>query len=163
MMIGMGRKRSSAGYEYGLYSGAVGLATNTQFALGVHVLTMLAGLPRELQTSEGMAASAGSNPVHLRRVLGRLREAGLVSSRPGPGGGWQLVRAPEATTLADVWRVMNGDAAVLGLHEASPACPVGRRIQDDLTEVDRRVRAAIGAELERTTLADLAAEPAVAR
>ena len=137
----------------------MGLPTNTQFALAVHVLTMLAGLPRELQTSEGMAASAGSNPVHLRRVLGRLREAGLVSSRPGPGGGWRLVRDPAATTLADVWRVMNGDDPVLGLHEASPNCPVGRRIQADLAEVDRRARAAIAAELATTTLADLA-EPA---
>ena len=135
----------------------MGLPTNTQFALGVHVLTMLAGLPRELQTSEGMAASAGSNPVHLRRVLGRLREAGLVSSRPGPGGGWQLLHAPEATTLADVWRVMNGDDPILGLHEASPSCPVGRRIQADLADVDRRARAAITAELETTTLADLTA------
>jgi Rrf2 family protein len=140
----------------------VGLPTNTQFALAVHVLAMLAGLPRELQTSEGMAVSAGSNPVHLRRVLGRLREAGLVSSRPGPGGGWQLVRPARATTLADVWRVVNGDAAVLGLHEASPSCPVGRRIQGDLTEIDRRIRHAIAAELETTTLADLAAEPAPA-
>jgi Rrf2 family protein len=137
------------------------LPTNTQFALAVHVLTMLAGLPRELLTSEGMAASAGSNPVHLRRVLGRLREAGLVTSRPGPGGGWQLVRDPAATTLGDVWRVMNGHDPVLGLHEASPSCPVGRRIHDDLTEIDRRARAAIAAELETTTLADLADEPAL--
>jgi Rrf2 family protein len=137
------------------------LPTNTQFALAVHVLTMLAGLPRELQTSEGMAASAGSNPVHLRRVLGRLRKAGLVRSRPGPGGGWQLVRAPADTTLADVWHAMNGDDPVLGLHEASPHCPVGRRIHADLTRIDRRTRAAIVAELETTTLAELAAATAL--
>jgi Rrf2 family protein len=134
----------------------VSFPTNTQFALAVHVLTMLAGLPRELQTSEGMAASAGSNPVHLRRVLGRLRKAGLVSSRPGPGGGWQLVRAPSETTLADVWRAMNGDDPVLGLHAASPNCEVGQRIQGNLTRIDQRARAAIVAELETTTLADLA-------
>lgn len=134
----------------------MGLPTNTQFALAVHVLTMLAGLPRELQTSEGMAASAGSNPVHLRRVLGRLRDAGLVTSRPGPGGGWQLVRAPAETTLADVWRAMNRDDPVLGLHEASPNCDVGQRIQVHLAQIDRRARAAIVAELETTTLAELA-------
>jgi Rrf2 family protein len=130
--------------------------TNTQFALAVHVLTMLAGLPRELQTSEGMAASAGSNPVHLRRVLGRLRNAGLVSSRPGPGGGWQLVRAPEATTLADVWRAMNGEDPVLGLHAASPNCEIGQRIQGNLAQIDERARRAIVGELETTTLAELA-------
>jgi hypothetical protein len=57
---------------------------------------------------------------------------------------------------------MNGDDAVLGLHEASPSCPVGRRIQAELTEIDRRTRAAIAVELATTTLADLAAEPALA-
>ncbi len=134
----------------------MGFPTNTQFALAVHVLTMLAGLPRELQTSEGMAASAGSKPVHLRRVLGRLRNAGLVASRPGPGGGWQLVCDARATTLGDVWRAMNGDDPVLGLHAASPNCTVGQRIQANLGEIDRRARAAIVAELETTTLADLA-------
>ena len=60
--------------------------TNTQFALAVHVLTMLAALPRELRNSEEMAGSAGSNPVHIRRVLGRLRAAGLVASRSGRTG-----------------------------------------------------------------------------
>lgn len=131
--------------------------TNTQFALAVHVLTMLAGLPRELQSSEQMAASAGSNPVHIRRVLGRLRNAGMVSSRPGPHGGWRLLRSPAQTTLADVWRAMNGDDPVLGLHDASPDCEIGQRIQTSLEAIDRRTLAAIEAELAGTTLADLAA------
>jgi Rrf2 family protein len=134
----------------------MGRPTNTQFALAVHVLTMLAGLPRELQTSEGMAGSAGSNPVHIRRVLGRLRNAGLVASRPGPHGGWQLMLPPAQTTLADVWRAMHGDDPILGLHEANPDCDVGRRIQANLGQIDRRAAAAIEAELETTTLADLA-------
>lgn len=131
---------------------------NTQFAVAVHVLTMLAGLPRELQSSEVMAASVGSNPVHIRRVLARLREAGVVASRPGPHGGWQLLRSPEDTTLADVWRVINGDDPVLGVHAADPNCEVGQRIQANLEAVDRRALAAVEAELESTTLAELAAQ-----
>jgi Rrf2 family protein len=132
--------------------------TNTQFAVAVHVLTMLAGLPRELQTSEVMASSVGSNPVHIRRVLARLREAGLVASRPGAHGGWRLLRSPKDITLADVWRVMNRDEAVLGIHEAAPNCDVGQRIQANLEDVGRRATEAVEAELEATTLAQLAAE-----
>ena len=121
---------------------------NTRFAVAVHVLTMLAGLPHKLQSSEVMAASVGANPVHIRRVLGRLREAGLVASRPGPHGGWRLLRSPEETTLAEVWRVMNREAPVLGVHDASPGCEVGQRIQANLENIDRRALAAIEAELE---------------
>jgi Rrf2 family protein len=131
--------------------------TNTRFALAVHVLTMLAALPRELRNSEEMAASAGSNPVHVRRVLGRLRNAGMVMSRPGPHGGWRLLRSPAQTTLADVWRAMNGDDPVLGLHDANPDCEVGQAIQRNLELIDRRTLAAIEAELGTTTLAELAA------
>jgi Rrf2 family protein len=136
--------------------------TNTRFAVAVHLLTMLAGLPGQLQSSEEMAASVGTNPVHIRRVLARLRQAGLVSSRPGPRGGWQLVAAPECTTLADVWRVINGPDPILGVHHADPSCPVGRRIQADLEALDRRALAAVEAELSVSTIADLAVETRIA-
>ena len=128
--------------------------TNTQFALAVHVLTLLAAEPAERQSSEVLADSAGASPVHVRRVLGRLREAGLVRSRPGPGGG-SIGPGPE-TTLAAVWRAVNGADPVLGLHSANPDCTVGQRIQGELVALDRRAQAALVAELERTTLGDLA-------
>jgi DNA-binding IscR family transcriptional regulator len=129
---------------------------NTQFAIAVHMATLLAALGRTPQTSELLASSAGSNPVHVRRVLGRLRDAGLVVSRPGPKGGWQLAVDPDATTLADVWRAVHGDDGILGVHEASPACTVGRRIRDALTEIDRSAVRAVTSDLAGTTLGDLA-------
>jgi Rrf2 family protein len=129
--------------------------TNTQFALAVHVLTLLAAEPDAMHSSEVLASSAGSNPVHVRRVLGRLRRAGLVRSRPGPHGGWLVVGDACGMTLADVWRAVHGDDPVLGLHSANPNCTVGRRIQGALVEVDRRAADALTAELAHTTLGDL--------
>jgi Rrf2 family protein len=129
--------------------------TNTQFALAVHVLILLGADPDARQSSELLAASAGTNPVHVRRVLGRLRRAGLVRSRPGPHGGWIPADAPCDVTLADVWRAVNGDDPVLGLHSASPDCAVGQRIQDALARIDRRAAAALVAELEHTTIDEL--------
>jgi Rrf2 family protein len=136
--------------------------TNTQFALAVHVLVLLGVDPDARQSSETLAGSAGSNPVHVRRVLGRLRRAGLVRSRPGPHGGWLVTRPAGDTTLADVWRAVNGDDPVLGLHSANPNCTVGQRIQDALVGVDRSAAAALAAELEQTTLGDLVRSTAAA-
>jgi Rrf2 family protein len=132
--------------------------TNTQFALGVHMLTLLAGSAPALLSSEEMAGSAGSNPVHVRRVLGGLRAAGLVTSKPGVGGGWQLAADPNAITLADVWRVVHGDDPVLGLHGAHPDCTVGQSIQRLLGDVDRRASRAIQDELATTTIAQIVAD-----
>jgi Rrf2 family protein len=133
----------------------VGNPTNTQFAVGVHMLTLLANDPPGPLSSEEMAASANANPVYVRRVLGRLREAGLVSSRPGVKGGWVLLRDPARITLGDVWRAIQRDDPILGLHEANPSCEVGREIQGALGALDRRAASAVETELDRTTVRDL--------
>jgi Rrf2 family protein len=130
--------------------------TNTQFAVGVHLMTLLSAAPDVVQTSTGLAGSVGTNPVHVRRVLGLLRQAGLVASRPGSAGGWLVTRPPREILLADVWRAVVGEDQVLGLHEANPDCTAGQRIQRALVEVDRRAARAIEAELQATSLADLA-------
>src|SRR5438105_13322651 len=72
---------------------------NSRLTVAVHLLALLAWVgeryPGTLVTSESAAESANTNPVVVRRILGRLRAAGLVTSHPGPTGGWSLARAPE--------------------------------------------------------------------
>ncbi len=131
-------------------------ATNTQFAVATHVLTLLAGSPEEVLSSELLAGSVGANPVHVRRVLGALRRAELVGSRPGARGGWRLERSAKDITLGDVWRAVQGDDPLLGLHGAAPGCTVGQRIQHALGDVDRRAAHAVEDELARTTVHELA-------
>jgi Rrf2 family protein len=134
----------------------VAAPTNTRFAVAVHVLTLLGGAPGQTMSSERLGGSAGASPVHVRRVLGELRRAGIVGSRPGVHGGWQLVGAADAITLAQVWHAVQGESPVLGLHGAAPGCAVGQRIQRALKEVDRRAARAVAQELARTTVANLA-------
>jgi len=129
--------------------------TNTQFSLAVHMLTLLGSQAPELVSSDFLSASAGTSPEHVRRVLAPLRRAGLVRSRPGPSGGWQLDRAGCDTTLAEVWRAVHGDEGVLGLHSAAPECTVGQRIQSELEEVERRAVEALVTELDQVTLGQL--------
>lgn len=132
--------------------------TSTHFAVAVHVLSYLAyveGAGRAV-SSEELAISANVNPVHVRRVLGPLREAGLVTSRPGPRGGWGLARPADEVTVAEVWDLVQNDERVLGLHGPNPDCEVGRSVQDSLIDLDGRVREAIRAELSLVTIATLA-------
>jgi Rrf2 family protein len=129
--------------------------TNTQFALGVHMLTLLAGSAPECLSSDEIAASANANSVHVRRVLGRFRAAGLVASKPGVGGGSHLTQDPGTITLADVWRLVHGDNPILGLRGAHPDCSVGQSIQTLLTDIDSSARHALEDELAMTTISDL--------
>ena len=129
---------------------------NTQFAVAVHFLTYLAGAGRGRPVSSDEAArSAAVSPVYLRRVLGPLRAAGLVRSRPGSGGGWELCRAPDEIGLDGVWSIVQGEDAVLGLHGPSPDCPIGAGLIGVFEGIERGVAAAIERELAGHTIRDV--------
>ena len=129
---------------------------NTQFAVAVHFLTYLAGAGQGRPvSSEEVARSAAVSPVYLRRALGPLRAAGLVRSRPGSGGGWELCRAPEDIGLDAVWSIVQGGDAVLGLHGPSPDCPIGAGLIRVFDGIERGVAAAIERELAGRTVRDV--------
>jgi Rrf2 family protein len=132
--------------------------TNTQFSLAVHVLTLLGSQAPALVSSDFLSGSAGTSPEHVRRVLAPLRRAGLVRSRPGPSGGWQLDGAGCDTTLGEIWRAVHGDDGVLGVHAASPDCAVGQRIQTALEDLERRAVEALVSQLDQQTLGQLVSE-----
>lgn len=136
--------------------GDVAQPTNTQFAIAVHVLTLLAIEPEVPRRSEMLGGSADASPAHIRRVLGLLRRARLVRSRPGPHGGSMLTRRADAITLADVFTAVNGDDPVLGIHRANAECADGQTIQSQLVRLEREASVAMAGSLARTTVADLA-------
>ncbi|WP_197380198.1 Rrf2 family transcriptional regulator [Mycolicibacterium mengxianglii] len=137
--------------------------TNTQFAVAVHVLTYLAGIEVARPVSSGeLAASVNASPVYVRRVLTPLRESGLMTSSPGAHGGWVLRRAPETISLAEVWRLVQGDDPMLGLHGPNPSCATGTRVQRALTRIEREVAGAVDAQLARVSIADVLDDATVA-
>jgi Rrf2 family protein len=139
-------------------------STNTQFAVAIHIAAMLANADDALLSSEQMAASIATNPVHVRRILGHLRRAGLVSSRPGPNGGWWLEREPESMSLADLWRAIYAEAPLLPIHDdTNPDCPVGRNIQGTLGRVRSRLVRSVEEELGSITVAEILADALGAR
>jgi Rrf2 family protein len=129
--------------------------TNTQFSVAVHVLTYLAAQPGRPVSSDELAASTQVNAVHVRKLLGPLRTAGLVASRAGARGGWLLAQPADSITLADVWSLIQGGDTVLGHHLPNPDCPVGRDIRAELLQLDAELAAATVARLQQTTIAGL--------
>ena len=133
--------------------------SNTRFTVATHVLTLLAYCGPEALTSEFIAGSVNTNPVVIRRILSTLREAKLVTSQAGPGGGWQLLQDPHKITLRNVLVAVSSDPIFL-LHSAPPniKCPVGREIQALLARRFQSAQEAMERDLDRTTLAQLISE-----
>lgn len=129
------------------------MSISSRSAVGVHVLTLLAQAGDEPLSSEAMAGSVNTNAVVIRRELGLLRQAGMVRSQEGSGGGWRLARAPERITLLDVYRAVEKEK-LFSLHnqQPNPACLVGRSIQGALEDVFGDAEAAMERRLEKTTI-----------
>jgi Rrf2 family protein len=129
-------------------------------SVGIHIATIFALKPGEALTSEFIACSVNTNPVVIRRLLGSLREAGIVESRIGAGGGWSLLRDPEELTLLDILRAVEPQNEMFALHrsEPNPECPCGLHIQSVLTEVYDKVEQGMTAQLASINIACIAAK-----
>lgn len=129
---------------------------STRFTVALHVLTLLASMPDEALTSEFIAGSVNTNPALIRRLMASLRSSGLVHSQPGAGGGWRLLAAPEAITLAEVRRIVKeGSPFSMHASQPNPRCPVGRNIQQALGPVYAHAERAMEADLAHTTIQSL--------
>jgi len=56
---------------------------------------------------------------YLEQIFQRLRRAGLIQSKRGPGGGYSLARAPEAISLREIIESLEGPLSE-GLEMAAP-------------------------------------------
>jgi DNA-binding IscR family transcriptional regulator len=134
------------------------MSENSRFAVAVHALTLMSLEKRPL-TSEFIAGSVNTNAVVIRRVLADLRTARLVASRGGAGGGWRMLRAPEAISLRDVYRAVEAPR-LFGLpgQPPNPSCPVGSTIQPLLSRQFELALQGMESALGRTTVADMLRE-----
>lgn len=102
-----------------------------------------------------LLANAQGIPLNfLENILTELRRAGIVRSRRGADGGYQLALPAEDVTIADVLRAVEGPlAAVQGVQPQDLAYGGAA---EHLPEVWVAVRASLRGVLEDVTLADLA-------
>ncbi|MBN1886930.1 MAG: Rrf2 family transcriptional regulator [Thermoflexales bacterium] len=93
----------------------------------------------------------------LEQILLTLKNAGLLQSKAGTGGGYHLARPPSEITLGQIIRVLDGPLApircVSKLAYEPCACPDEETCGLRLVMLD--VRNAIAEILDHTTLADV--------
>src|SRR5689334_13508715 len=134
------------------------MKVSTRVHYGLRAMTELARSYRNdrLLSIAEIARSEGLPLAYLEQLVGELRRAGLVEGTRGVRGGYRLARAPEAITVGEVYRVLEGEVAPVdctaedylpGSCAREPVC-LSRGIW-------ARVQAAILGVLDSTTLDDL--------
>lgn len=126
-----------------------------KLSLALHALGHMARAEGPL-TSEALAAHNDTHAVVVRRVLGGLREAGIVASEKGHAGGWRLARPPEAVSAADVYRAL-GERVLVPVPLGAPSgCAIEAALHEAVDGALLAAEALLLARLETVTVADLA-------
>ncbi|MGE7093611.1 Rrf2 family transcriptional regulator [Lysinibacillus sp. NPDC048646] len=129
---------------------------NSRFSVAIHILSLIATTSDKSQlTSDYMAGSVNTNPVVVRRMIGVLKKAGLLSSQSGLAG-YDLLVEPKDLSLLTIYHAIDGPEQLFAIHdEPNPDCSVGRKIQRTLEGVYTSVWDAMEEQLQAQTLQDV--------
>ena len=126
-----------------------------KFAITIHILTLLTKFPNDFLSSEFIAGSINLNPVLVRKEIANLKAHHIVESKEGKNGGTRLAKSATDITLKEVFQ-MTFDTINLGYakNQPHPDCPVGKKINENLSELYADLNEKVSLELKNITLED---------
>ncbi|ULU23647.1 Rrf2 family transcriptional regulator [Dyella terrae] len=110
-------------------------------------------------TSGALADCLSTNPVVVRRTMGLLRDAGLVTSDRGHAGGWRIAADLSRVTLLHLHEAL-GEPAIfaIGNRNERPECLVEQAVNAALADAISEAEAVLLERFAHVTLADLATD-----
>lgn len=129
---------------------------NSEFCVAVHALVYL-DHKAAFVSSEELADNICTNPARVRKVLARLKAAGLVETREGSEGGSRFCGRAEAVSLAAVARALDVRFVAAGWRsgDVDKACLVSSGMGALMDGILQELNEDCYAKLERQTLADV--------
>ena len=122
------------------------------------VLDLALHRDRDLIPIQEIAGREAIPQRYLEQVLLSLKRAGILTSKRGSSGGYQLTKAPEEITIGAVLRAVEGTGVPFE-PQARPKNGHG----DDLAELWRRIGDAVSQVVDQLTFGELAAQAAQRR
>lgn len=126
---------------------------------GLRALMRMASDPEQGFTTAELAEEFGISRHHLTKIIQKLSQAGIVTTRRGSGGGVLLARDPAEIRIGAIVRLLEHGQFLVDCF--SPGCNCGLVNVCRLKSRLRAAEAAFLAELDRCTLADIALPPAL--
>lgn len=110
-------------------------------------------------TSDTLARCLDTNPVVVRRTMGYLREAGIVTSVRGHAGGWRICADLRFITLRQLHEALGEPAMfAIGNHNETSECLVEQSVNAALEGALAEAEALLLKRFSEITLSDLAAD-----
>ncbi len=132
------------------------MSRDSRLSVALHLLLHMDGAESPL-TSVTLGPRMQLNPVVVRRTMAGLRDAGIVRSVKGHGGGWSLARPLEAVSLADVYEALGTTSLFgIGVREDEPTCLLERAANSVIAGALADAEAQVMRKLRGTSVAALA-------
>ncbi|NBU64137.1 MAG: Rrf2 family transcriptional regulator [Chloroflexia bacterium] len=127
---------------------------------GLRAMILLASAPKQtpMMQLKGIAATEHIPIKFLEQIMLALKNAGLLHSKMGIGGGYYLAKPAQDITLGKIVRILDGPLAPIGCvsQMAYEPCNCPDEATCQLRAVMGNVRNAISDILDHTSLADVA-------
>ncbi len=132
---------------------------NSKLSFALHTLGHMAATPDQPLTSDRIGSHLNTNPVVVRRVLGLLRQAGILQSEKGHAGGWRLARPADTIRVSDVYAAINEPIfAAPDAKVEHPTCIIERTLHATINAATAEAEAFLHTRLASHTIADLGAK-----
>jgi Rrf2 family protein len=124
----------------------IGIGRHTDYA--ARIVLHLASLEDGAQvTAADISAKRLLPPAFVRRIIGKLADAGILRTTRGAGGGVTLARPARKITLLDVVKAMEGGLVLNACVDTPVACPLAVTcpVNKAWCEVTETLAASLGA------------------
>jgi DNA-binding IscR family transcriptional regulator len=129
---------------------------DSRLSVALHVLLHMREMGRVV-TSEALGPMMKMNPVVVRRTIAGLRDAGIVRSEKGHGGGWSLARELDSVTLAEVYEALGTPPFFsIGHRDEKPRCLLEQAVNRELGQALDEAESLILRRLGSVSVAGLA-------
>ena len=104
----------------------VSVRISTRFSDSIHILAFIETYKGKLPlSSENIARSIETSPVVVRRLMGKLRSAGLIKTVHGSADP-KLMREPKDISLYDIFLAVEEEQHIFTIDpKTNPECIVG--------------------------------------
>jgi FeS assembly SUF system regulator len=119
------------------------------------LMTAIAADPARVHNGHELAARTHVPAPTVSKLLKALARGGLLESTRGVHGGYRMLRAPEAVSVADVIRALEGPIAVTQCSDHAGGCSIESSCATRANW--RLINGAIRQALEAISLAQMAA------
>lgn len=132
---------------------------SSRFTIAIHIFACIEVFGEEQKiTSDFLSASIQVNPVVIRNVMLKLRNAGLIETDRGHAGTTRATRKMSEITFYDIYKATDllEDGQLFHFHEnPNPECPVGRNIHAALDDKLSAVQKTMEEEMKSHTIEDV--------